>query len=124
MQTQNVSTLKIHKLTQAQYDREAAAGNIDETALYLTPDEDTKVSDLASTIDDLQAELDSHATDLDALETAVNNKANASHTHAIADVTDLQSSLDAKAPAYTYSTTDLTAGTSSLATGKLYIVYE
>lgn len=40
MRTQNVSNLKIHKLTQAQYDREAAAGNIDETALYLTPDED------------------------------------------------------------------------------------
>lgn len=28
------------------------------------------------------------------------------------------------APAYTYGTTDLTAGTSSLATGKLYFVYE
>lgn len=29
-----------------------------------------------------------------------------------------------KAPAYTYSTTDLTAGTSQLETGKLYFVYE
>lgn len=38
MITENVSTLKIHKLTQEQYDRELAAGNIDETALYLTPD--------------------------------------------------------------------------------------
>ena len=28
------------------------------------------------------------------------------------------------APKYEYSTTDLTAGTSSLTTGKLYIVYE
>ena len=28
------------------------------------------------------------------------------------------------APAYTYGTTDLTAGTSTLATGKLYFVYE
>ena len=28
------------------------------------------------------------------------------------------------APAYTYGTTDLTAGTSSLETGKLYFVYE
>ena len=28
------------------------------------------------------------------------------------------------APAYTYSTTDLTAGSSALATGTLYIVYE
>lgn len=32
--------------------------------------------------------------------------------------------LAAKAPAYSYSTTDLTAGTSSLETGKLYFVYE
>ena len=39
MITENLSTLKIHKLTQAQYDRELAAGNIDENALYLTPSE-------------------------------------------------------------------------------------
>lgn len=35
--------------------------------------------------------------DLDTLETVVSGKANASHTHAISDVTNLQSSLDAKA---------------------------
>lgn len=40
MNTENLSTLKIHKLTQAQYDRELTAGNIDENALYLTPDEE------------------------------------------------------------------------------------
>jgi hypothetical protein len=34
---ENVPTLKIHKLTQEQYDRELAAGNLDENALYLTP---------------------------------------------------------------------------------------
>lgn len=38
MNTENLSTLKIHKLTQEQYDRELAAGNIDENAIYLTPD--------------------------------------------------------------------------------------
>lgn len=48
MQTENVSTLKIHKLTQAQYDRELAAGNIDETALYLTPDEEVDLSGYAT----------------------------------------------------------------------------
>ena len=42
MNTENLSTLKIHKLTQAQYDREFAAGNIDATAFYLTPDEDVE----------------------------------------------------------------------------------
>lgn len=43
MITENISTLKINKLTQAQYDRELAAGRIDENALYLTPD-DTEVT--------------------------------------------------------------------------------
>lgn len=38
MITNNISTLKIHKLTQDQYDRELEAGRIDENALYLTPD--------------------------------------------------------------------------------------
>lgn len=39
MNTKNLTTLKIHKLTQAQYDRELANGSIDENALYLTPQE-------------------------------------------------------------------------------------
>lgn len=38
MNTENLSTLKIHKLTQEQYDRELEANRIDPTALYLTPD--------------------------------------------------------------------------------------
>ena len=38
MITENLSTLKIHKLTQEQYDRELSAGRIDNSALYLTPD--------------------------------------------------------------------------------------
>ena len=42
MITQNISTLKIHKLTEEQYERELEAGNIDENALYLTPDEPVK----------------------------------------------------------------------------------
>lgn len=39
MKTENISTLKIHKLTQEQYERELEAGNIDETALYFTQDD-------------------------------------------------------------------------------------
>lgn len=38
MISENLSTLKIHKLTKEQYERELAAGKIDPTALYLTPD--------------------------------------------------------------------------------------
>lgn len=37
MITENLSTLKIHNLTKEQYERELAAGRIDENALYLTP---------------------------------------------------------------------------------------
>lgn len=36
----------------------------------------------------------------------------------------LSNQLSSKAPSYTYGTTDLTAGTSTLETGKLYFVYE
>lgn len=48
MITENLSTLKIHKLTQEQYDREFAAGRIDESALYLTPDEEIDLSEYAT----------------------------------------------------------------------------
>ena len=37
MITENLSTLKIHKLSQEQYDREHEAGRLDEYAIYLTP---------------------------------------------------------------------------------------
>lgn len=44
MITENLSTLKIHKLSQTQYERELAAGRIDPNALYLTPDESIDLS--------------------------------------------------------------------------------
>ena len=43
MKTENLSTLKINKLTQAQYNRELDAGRIDENALYLTPATDSVI---------------------------------------------------------------------------------
>ena len=58
MITENLSTLKIHKLTQAQYDRELDAGRIDENALYLTPDEEIDLSPYA-TIEQLNEKADS-----------------------------------------------------------------
>lgn len=60
--TENLSTLKIHKLTQEQYDRALASGNIDPNALYLTPDEGIDLSAYA-TVEQL------------------NNKADSSHNH-------------------------------------------
>lgn len=49
MNTENLSTLKIHKLTKEQYERELAAGRIDVNAFYLTPEEAVKLSDLGVT---------------------------------------------------------------------------
>ena len=40
MITENLSTLKIHQMTQAQYDRESKAGNLEAYYIYLTPDEE------------------------------------------------------------------------------------
>lgn len=70
MITENVSTLKIHKLTQAQYERELEAGRIDENALYLTPDEEIDLSPYA-TIEQM------------------NGKADEEHYHAVSDITGL-----------------------------------
>lgn len=38
--------------------------------------------------------------------------------------TEMETKMAEKAPAYTYGTTDLTAGSSALATGTLHFVYE
>ena len=38
MKTENLHALKIHNLSQEQYDRELEAGRIDKNAMYLTPD--------------------------------------------------------------------------------------
>lgn len=41
-----------------------------------------------------------------------------------AAIDEVKTGVDGKAPAYQYSTTDLTEGSSALATGTLYFVYE
>jgi hypothetical protein len=64
---ENVSTLKINKLSQAQYERELAAGRIDENALYLTPD--NEISTLADLMDDAE-----HRTVTDAEKKVWNEK--------------------------------------------------
>ena len=52
MTTENLSTLKIHKLTDTQYNAEVESGNADEFALYLTPDEaSVKASDVATLLE-------------------------------------------------------------------------
>lgn len=73
--TETLPTLKIHRLTQEEYDQELENGTLEENALYLTPDEEIDLSGYA-TVEQL------------------NEKANISHTHEISDVNNLQVSLD------------------------------
>ena len=75
MITENLSTLKIHKLTQAQYDRELEAGNIDETALYLTPDDDIDLSGYATKEElDEKSDADHNHDDIYYTETEIDAK--------------------------------------------------
>ena len=62
MITENLQTLKIIKLTQEQYNREASEGRLDANALYLTPDEEVDLSGYVTT-------------------SQLNEKADAEHTH-------------------------------------------
>lgn len=65
MITENLSTLKIYKLTQEQYDKRVLSGNIDENGIYLTPDEEGYTNaEIDSRLDELQDTLDGSITSL------------------------------------------------------------
>ena len=58
MRTETLSTLKINKLSQEQYDRELANGNIDENAIYLTPDTDLDLAEVEQTLKEQSDEIE------------------------------------------------------------------
>lgn len=60
MKTENLSTLQIHKLSREQYAKALDAGQISETALYLTPDESADMAQYATI-----AQLDEHNSGTD-----------------------------------------------------------
>lgn len=74
MITENLSTLKIHKLTKEQYERELEAGRIDASAMYLTPDEELDLS-IYATVEQLNAKVADSTTNgnilIDGTETQV-----------------------------------------------------
>lgn len=121
MITENVSTLKIHRLTQEQYDRELAAGRLDANAIYLTPDEGVDFTGYATeqyvdnataavkdeilngadeaydTLKELGELIEQNKGAIEAFEALASGKADKEHTHEIKDVTGLQTALDGKA---------------------------
>ena len=95
--TTDISTLVINYLTEAQYAAAKTAGTLNENQLYLTP------AHLGLSADDAGSAVDPNPINADQLQ---------GHTASYFQ------------PAVTYSTTDLTAGSSSLTTGTIYLVYE
>lgn len=91
---ENLTGLNIHKLSLAAYQYLADNNQLDEDAIYLIEDDGGFDTEINSTSE------------------------NAPQTKAV------YAALENKAPAYTYGTTDLTAGVSELPTGQLYFVYE
>lgn len=118
-----LATLKIHKLTQEEYEQKLETGSLDDNALYLTPDEAIDLSPYA-TIEQLNAKADSEHTheDISTLITnlntlvgdvavsdqisdAIKNKSDVGHTHTAeevgADVSGSAASALSDAKSYT-----------------------
>ena len=109
--TEILSTLKIHRLTQEEYDEKVASGEIDNNALYLTPNEEIDLSNYATT-EQLNAKADVNHNHDDAyyteteIDELLSNKAETIHNHdSLYD--SFGSSNDALASAKEYSDTNL-----------------
>ena len=84
MKTENLSTLKIHQMSKAQYNREEEAGNIDKHAIYITPDEEINLTPYA-TINYVDSKTYNNSVSIQNLKTYTDNalagKSSTSHTH-------------------------------------------
>lgn len=65
---QNVNTLKIHKLTQEQYNQALASGNINENEIYMTPDDNELDTTKFLRAADVGTEATTNPVDADTLE--------------------------------------------------------
>lgn len=72
MKYTDLSTLNIHKMSQEQYDREKAAGNINENEIYLTPEVGGNNADLSNVATKFTVEVGGDTTVWDVLSAAKN----------------------------------------------------
>lgn len=105
-------SLKIKRGTRAQLASAAAANGLKQSELYHVIDEDRV--DLGTDVG-VSVAL--------AKKSEVDGKAAASHSHAISDVSGLQTALDGKQPTLPYKITVSTTEPSSPATGDIWISY-
>ena len=117
-----LSTLNIHKLTQEEYEQMLASGSLDETALYLTPDDTTDLSGYATKEDLIEKANVNHIhddmyyTEVE-VDTLLLNKSDANHNHDTAyDAKGAADTALATAKSYTDTKTSSLASTSAVDT--------
>lgn len=106
---ENLTTLKINQLTQAQYEAALAAGTINENELYATPDDNELDTTTFLRVSDVGSAVDTNPINADTL-----GGKSASEFLTAVDKTELNNSISTKAPlaspAFTGSAT-VAAGT-------------
>ena len=106
---ENLTTLKINQLTQAQYEAALAAGTINENELYATPDDNELDTTTFLRVSDVGSAVDTNPINADTL-----GGKSASEFLTTADKTELNNSISTKAPlaSPTFTgTAKVTAGT-------------
>ena len=119
---ENLTTLKINQLTQAQYEAALAAGTINENELYATPDDNELDTTIFLRVSDVGSAVDTNPINADTLggksaseflttadKTELNNTINANKT-------ELNNSISTKAPLASPTFT----GTAKVAAGTDY----
>ena len=125
MLTENLSTLKINRLTQEQYDAALTNGSINANELYLTPDDNELDTSAFLRVTDVGSAVDINPINADTLQgKSANYFATASNISTInsslntinSDISTINGSLGAKAPLASPSFT----GTAKVAAGTDY----
>ena len=125
MLTENLSTLKINRLTQEQYDAALTNGSINANELYLTPDDNELDTSAFLRVTDVGSAVDVNPINADTLQgksasyfaTASNiSTINGSLNTINSNISTINSSLSAKAPLASPSFT----GTAKVAEGTDY----
>ena len=108
---ENLTTLKINQLTQAQYEAALAAGTINENEIYATPDDNELDTTTFLRVADVGSAVDTNPINADTL-----GGKSASEFLTAVDKTELNNSINTKAPLASPTFT----GTAKVAAGTDY----
>ena len=108
---ENLTTLKINQLTQAQYEAALAAGTVNENELYATPDDNELDTTTFLRVSDVGSAVDTNPINADTL-----GGKSASEFLTAVDKTELNNTINTKAPLASPTFT----GTAKVAAGTDY----